>query len=171
MTEQAIKRRGDLEIDENPKLQNATWTIERVAWVVMALLVLAGLAGAFGHGPLSRSEARTPDGALTVEYPRITRLDAADELELRFRPGGSGTATVEIDGSFSSNFVVERAQPEPTAQRTHEGGMSLDFEVAPGVREQVVVMHVRPRRPAFPARATVGLRGETPVEIAAVVFP
>lgn len=170
MTKQVIRRHGDLEIDENPPFQNATWVVERVAWAVLFVILAAAVAGLFGHGPASRAQARTPGGGLEVDYPRLSRLDAPDEIELRFRAPGAGFATVEFDGDFSRDFVVESVQPEPVAQRPHRGGVSLDFEADDG-DEQRVVVHVRPRRPAFPTRAQVGLRGQPPVEIAAVVFP
>lgn len=171
MAGEVIRRHGDLEIDEDPGFQNATWRVERLAWALAALLLAAALLGAFGHGPLSRAQATTPDGRLVVDYPRVARLDAPDAIELRLRPSRSDRATVEIDGEFSRYFVVERAQPEPLAQSAHRAGMTLAFETPPAAHEQVVVLHLRPRRPSFPARATIGLRGAAPVEIATVVFP
>lgn len=171
MADEVIRRRGDLEIDDNPKLQNTTWVAERVAWVLLALFLAAALLGVFGHGPLSRGEARTADGWLVVDYPRVARLDSPDEIELRLGPGRPERATIDLDGDFSRNFVVERSQPEPSAQRALRAGMSLDFELPPSGDEQVVVLHVRPRRAAFPMRATIGARGSAPTEIATVVLP
>src|SRR5690606_26776772 len=44
----------------------AAWRLERVAWGVMALLLLATLLGAFGGGPLSH--ARSSAGPASLEY-------------------------------------------------------------------------------------------------------
>ncbi|MBC6980135.1 hypothetical protein [Caulobacter sp. 17J80-11] len=169
MAQKVLQKHGDLEIDEDPGFQDVAWTAERVGWAIMLLLLLAAVAGVFGNGPFSRAQTRTPEGGLSVDYPRFARMESADELELRVR--GDRRATVEIDGDFSRDFLIESIQPEPVAQRPHRGGVSLDFEPGPGQAEQRVTLHLRPRRPGFPIRAEVGLRGEPRVEISTFVFP
>lgn len=44
------RRIGDLEISQDLEFQKRSWTIQRVGWVVIALLILAGLLGVFGKG-------------------------------------------------------------------------------------------------------------------------
>jgi hypothetical protein len=49
-------RIGDLEINQDLGAQQKTWTIQRIGWGGMALIVLAALGGAFGSGPLARTD-------------------------------------------------------------------------------------------------------------------
>ena len=70
-----------LQIEEDRAHQRREWRIERVGWVLMAGLLLAGLLGLLGDGPLSRATAGSA-GALSVEYDRLQR--AAAPYEYRF---------------------------------------------------------------------------------------
>jgi hypothetical protein len=49
-----VQRHGDLEIQEDLPFQRREWLVERVAWGVMALLIVAALLGLFGTGPDDR---------------------------------------------------------------------------------------------------------------------
>lgn len=48
-----VHRVGDLEIEEDLDHQRRCWKLERASWAVMALVLLAAMAGLFGSGPLS----------------------------------------------------------------------------------------------------------------------
>ncbi|HWF61470.1 MAG TPA: hypothetical protein VN666_14325 [Nitrospira sp.] len=41
-----------LEINQDIDVQWQTWTLQRISWAGMALIVLAALAGVFGSGPV-----------------------------------------------------------------------------------------------------------------------
>jgi hypothetical protein len=47
-------------VREDMRFQTVTWTVERVAWALLALVPLAALAGLFSHGPLSNKPPRLP---------------------------------------------------------------------------------------------------------------
>ena len=64
-------RVGDLEISQDLTFQRRSWIVQRVGWVMLALLILAALGGLFGPGPLSRARAGPHDGPLWVEYQRF----------------------------------------------------------------------------------------------------
>ena len=55
---------GDLELDQDLIFERRTWTVERVAWVIMALVGLAALAGLLGPGPLSETTSGEQGGPL-----------------------------------------------------------------------------------------------------------
>ncbi|HPO58399.1 MAG TPA: hypothetical protein PLV53_06100 [Anaerolineaceae bacterium] len=44
-----------LQVDQDMPFQEKEWTAERAGWIIGLLLLLAGLAGLFGGGPLSRA--------------------------------------------------------------------------------------------------------------------
>src|SRR6186997_936936 len=58
-----------LEIDEDLALQRAEWRTGRAAWIGFAALLLAGLAGLFGSGPISHGAIRGQ--SVGLEYERI----------------------------------------------------------------------------------------------------
>lgn len=47
------RQNHQLEVGEDVKFQNRWWVFERIAWVFMALLLLAALLGLLGPGLLS----------------------------------------------------------------------------------------------------------------------
>ena len=84
-----VRQVGDLEIAQDLAFQRREWTIQRVAWAVMALVALAGLLGLFGGaGPLTRAAAG--NGALRLDYARFERKHAPTELRLQVAAGVAG---------------------------------------------------------------------------------
>jgi hypothetical protein len=88
-------RVGELEIAEDIRFQEREWKVERIGWVLLALIVLLALAGLFGTGPLSSASVDDADGALTVGYERFIRHD------------GRSTLTIDVTGDQASNGEIE----------------------------------------------------------------
>ena len=53
------------------------------ARAVLFLLVLAGLCGVFGRGPLATATIRSADGAVTVTYDRFARFRTPSSIGKR----------------------------------------------------------------------------------------
>ena len=91
----APHRVGDLEIHENTRFQEWEWKVQRIAWVLLLLIVFLALAGLFGTGPLSSATVESDDDALSVGYERFIRHD------------GRTTVTIEVDGDQAPNGEIE----------------------------------------------------------------
>lgn len=61
-------RKGGLEVSQDLNFQRREWVVQRVGWVVMAVLLVAALLGLFGPGPLSKSIAGSASGPVRAEY-------------------------------------------------------------------------------------------------------
>jgi len=48
-------RYGDLDLDQGYDHQQTIWTIQRVIWGVIGLLILLAFTGLFGGGPISKA--------------------------------------------------------------------------------------------------------------------
>ena len=69
----AVKQRvGDLQINQDMEHHHTMWVIQRVGWVVMALLLLLALAGLLGNGVVSHITAGEAGDALQLEWERLT---------------------------------------------------------------------------------------------------
>lgn len=55
----------------------------RLGWVTLTVLVVAGLAGLLGPGPLSWATAYSPGALIAVEYQRVRHREADGSLTLR----------------------------------------------------------------------------------------
>src|SRR5688500_11374240 len=65
------KRVGAIEVDQDLDHVRSLWRVQRVGWVIMLLLVIGGLLGLFGKGPLAEHQVQT--NGLTLDYDRFAR--------------------------------------------------------------------------------------------------
>lgn len=106
-------RAGDLEISQDLEHEKKAWRVQRIGWVVLGLVWLAGLAGLFGSGPLSGATATGPD--LRLEYERFVRYTAPQELTLHLGPGATARPKVRlwVDSKYLESQQIESVVPEP----------------------------------------------------------
>ncbi len=69
-------------VQEDMTMQQRVWRFERVGWYLLVVIVLLGLAGVFGNGPLSNAQVTSADGRLHVEYQRLSRSGTTDSLRI-----------------------------------------------------------------------------------------
>lgn len=141
-----IQRVGSLEIDQDLAFQRRSWVVQRVGWVLMAVLVLAAALGFLGSGPLSRARAEVP-GLMTVEYQRFARLETGETLTLRLQPAAtSGDAVrVSLDQAFLGSVKLESVQPAPARVEAAGGRLVYVFAVAEPRVPTVVTFRYEPR--------------------------
>lgn len=81
------------------------WRWERAGWVLIALVIVAASAGAFGGGPLANEtrEADLAGGEVELEYERLNRLNHVSVLVLRVHaPEAIGD---QLNLTFSRDMV------------------------------------------------------------------
>jgi hypothetical protein len=107
------------------------WQAQRVAWGLMAVLVLAGLLGLLGSGPLGRRSVTTPDGTVRVEYERYLRRGTPTMLLIRMRPTNPGAPVLalRLAQPYLDRMRVERVFPPPRRVQAGRDHVTLDFEV------------------------------------------
>src|SRR3546814_10863353 len=100
-------RPDGLQVEDHRGYQEKLWTVERAAWIVFIVITLAAALGATGAGgPLSRQVAVTEHGR--IDYPRIARWQASDELTIEFaaRSGRSEEHTSELQSLMRISYAV-----------------------------------------------------------------
>lgn len=107
-----LRRVESLDIAEDPGLQRRAYRMRQVAVVVIALVLLAALLGAFGEGPLSEADATAEQGSMQLHYERFVRLQSPTELQIELR-GGEGKTDLAISRRFLESFRIEGYSPEP----------------------------------------------------------
>lgn len=136
------ERVGELDVGQDLGFQRREWRIQRIAWVVMLLVLLAGLVGLLGSGPLAHAWAES--GGLTVQYDRIVRDRAPFEPRFMLAPGmaAGGQAKIWIDRALLGKAEGQRVVPQPESEQS--GAARVVFTVAVA-------------DPDAPAEAIVGL--------------
>src|SRR3954469_24544334 len=100
-------------IREDMRFQQRSWRVERASWIVIALLLVAALAGLFFHGPLSQTIAKSPDGSLAVEYERFAHKTAVTHFIIRVSPPVPGQVLVRLSPGFMNMHDVDSLAPRP----------------------------------------------------------
>ena len=140
------KHRGELEIDEDIKLESANWKVQRVAWVLMVFVVMAALLGFIGNGGignLQRLKAGSSADGLEIEYERFLRRGAPAEIKVKLIPSpGDSLTDLRLNKDFYEKLHVERILPEPSEQFTHEQGITYRF--ASAKQPFLVIFYVKP---------------------------
>lgn len=136
MAEKKVKQ--SLEVAEDRDWQEKFWTAQRIGWLVMALFVISALAGATGKGgPLASATIRTSGG--TIDYPRIARWQAAEDVIIRLPASTAGNVELLVSPAFSRVFSIDSIMPEPSEAQTTPAGHRLTFSTADGGDKQIIL--------------------------------
>jgi hypothetical protein len=158
-----------LEVQEDRAWQEKFWTFQRIGWALMALLILAAMLGATGKGgPLASASAQTPAG--TIEYPRITRWRAVEQVTVRLPPATAGKVELELSKAFAELFTIESVDPEPAEVQATGTGHRFSFDVAGG-GEKLIVFDVRSAKPALLRTVPTTIDDAPPAEMRVTVLP
>ena len=140
-------RIGDLEINQDLDVQRTTWTVQRIGWSVMTLIVLAALSGVFGSGPLARTEVIDDQQTFRLLYDRFGRYEGELVLQLELTPEATTTnrVTVEIDRTYWISHAVEHITPAPLLASIGIDGFRYTFEINAPSMPAVIAFRLRPK--------------------------
>lgn len=135
-------------MDEDLRFQRRQWRWERVAWLAMAGLVAYALAGGFGGGgPLSDTEATSPDSSVRIRYERFARQLTPNTLEITVRqPSDGRPAQLHLSGDYLRTMTVKSAVPEPDESAAAENGYRFSFKRLPGAVETKIQLELEPQK-------------------------
>ena len=105
----------DLELEQDLNFHRRGWRVQRVCWILLALILLAGLAGLMGTGPLSDDIRSAADGRFELEYERFVRMQAPSRLRVHYAPEAvqSGVVQVWLDRRYVEQTQVDAIVPQP----------------------------------------------------------
>lgn len=97
----------------------------------MTVVVLAGLLGLLGSGPLGRRSVTTPDGALRVEYERFVRRGTRTTLLVRMEPTRprAPVLTLRLAQPYLDEMLIESVFPPPRRGQVGRDHVTLDFDL------------------------------------------
>jgi hypothetical protein len=161
-----------LQIEEDRAYQRREWRIERIGWALMALMLLAGLLGLLGYGPLSRTQVGTP-GTLAVAYDRLQRSSAPSNYRFEVAPAlaRNGQLRLRFDNVLLEEVEMNSILPEPSEVRSGAGYtefvFAMDAAAGPPARIQfqfhpATFGHVRGR---------ISTDGAAPLLIDQIILP
>lgn len=140
------QRVGDLEIYQDLAFEERAAWWQRAGWLVLTLVLLAGLLGLFGDGPLSRAGAGAPDGPLRVEYDRFGRLLGETELRVQLGAGTArdGTVRLWLERDYLDRMRPRRIAPEPEGVEAGPDRLIYTFRVADAGAPAQIIFTLEP---------------------------
>ena len=141
-------KRPPLDLIQDMTFQRREWVVQRIGWVVMALVLIAAILGLFGYGVLSTAKASDPSGKLDVQYERFGRIDAAADLQVRIDRSLFEGDRVElwIDRSFIDAQQIDSITPEPIEVEPGELRCTFVFPAPRGDDRAYIVFHLAPQK-------------------------
>jgi hypothetical protein len=159
-------------VGESPSFQRREWRVDRVGWVVMALILVAGLVGVWGGGLLGNVTATGSDGRVSVDYDRFVRNLGQSSLIVTFPPGSAeqGAISMSIDQQYLTANEVESTTPEPDSVTARNGRFVFEFPAADDTA-LTARFDLRPNSGAGVRTATIESDSGDPVRLWQFVYP
>lgn len=115
------------DIGEDLAFQRRNWRAQRVGWVLLGLLIAAGLAGLLGPGPLSDVSAR--DGErLEVEYERFVRHGSPSDIRVTIPRPGTKLVRVAVSRDYLDAVWLMEILPTPMRVQAADSDVVYTFE-------------------------------------------
>lgn len=101
---------------------------------MLALILLAALAGLVGGGPVSRSTSSSgAETGITVrlDYPRWSRSRSPESLQITVAAPGANVESISLvlPPSLTDRLEIERIVPEPASASTGPRGVTYTWSV------------------------------------------
>jgi hypothetical protein len=142
----STERVGSLEINQDLGFLAKAWKVQRIGWVIMVLLLLAGLAGLLGSGPLSRATAGADGDPVQVQYERFARYRTPTELHFRLSSAAlrDGEYSVWLSRDLLQQLQVEAVSPPPERVETGTAQLRYIFAAANPTGPTGITFFVKP---------------------------
>lgn len=168
-----VSRIEDIEAGCDPAFERGWWRVQRICWVVFSILLLAGVAGLFGNGPLSRATAEPPGAELHVRYERLARRETPTILELHLdRPAlASGQVRIRLNRELVQRLRIKDIIPAPLSTQPLAGGARFTFSTDPTLDSATIVFIQDPTVPGI-VDGEVAIEGaDQSVQVRQFVYP
>jgi hypothetical protein len=139
--------------------------VQRVGLGLLTLFVVAGLAGAFGNGPLAATTIRS--GNTTIRFERFTRQTFRTELEVSISGANTPTISITVPRTFLDNVDMLEARPLDSLKRLDDDLATFEVPARNGAAS--LVLHYQPKNYGV-LHADVSAGQQPPVRVRQIVF-
>jgi hypothetical protein len=165
-----LPRHGDLEISQDIAYTRKVWRFERIGWGLLALLIIAALAGLFGNGPLSSAQAHSP-GGWWLEYERFGRRMSPLTLTLHFPADKlAEQVRVQVDRQYLASCEIQQITPQPAETHLEQGSLVYFFPAAASEDWVEITFYLQPQRFGM-LSGQVAVDEHSPVAFGQFIYP
>jgi hypothetical protein len=152
------------------RFQRRQWRFQRVGWVAMLAVALAGIAGLMGEGPMTQLSAVSPDGQLEIRTDRFTRHGAPIQLIVVVGPEPPDQVRIWVDQSYLAGLRLDAEVPEASESLAERGRVVFVFDLPRERRPAEVRFQIEPDAIGL-QRARIGIVGGAEVAFDQMVYP
>jgi hypothetical protein len=110
--------------------------VQTVGVGVLTLFVMAGLAGAFGTGPLA--DATVTSGAITIRFERFVRQTYRTRAEISVTNANTQAVRIELSRTFLDGVDVLEVRPSDSFKLLRENVAVFDVPAVDGAATLVL---------------------------------
>ncbi len=142
-----IKEGETLDLEQDETYQERSWVVERIGWVVVALILLAGLAGFMGTGVVSSATVTDSSGLLKVEYNRFMRKHNPDNLKFEIATSAVGPdqkVRLWLSQDYLEDFQLNQITPEPESVESSGDRITYVFSISQPTKPLQIAFYFEP---------------------------
>jgi hypothetical protein len=162
-----------IELDQQPTFQRIEWFAQRVGWLILGAIIVAGVLGFLGDGPFSSTTASSSDGRLAVSYDQYLHRHAPSRIDIDVTslPGAS-ELILFLSDEFLAAVEIHQITPEATEEFGAEGFTGFRFRLQPEATRTSISIHFEPQE-SGPLQCAVrtDLSGAGAAEARQFVYP
>jgi hypothetical protein len=167
-----IRRIGDLDIDEDMQFQRRSWALQRVGWMAMLLVVVAGLLGIFGgDGALNQASLGAAASTLRVTYTPFTRVISPMKLHFQIQDAsGADQTRIWISRDYLDEMEIRTLEPEAESVEVTSDRLVYTFRLGDINTPAGITFMMEPQRVGS-LSGRIGVEGGDSYEFTQFVFP
>lgn len=125
------RKENGLEIQRDQRYLERIWKANKVAMVIMVLVLIAAMLGAFGSGPLDTAVAGSQGSSLWVEYQHFPHLQGPGQITIHLGAAAihDRKARFWLNREYLQSVQLQQIVPTPSSVQVESKRLVYVYEV------------------------------------------
>jgi hypothetical protein len=154
-----------VEVTQHPHFERHWRAVQRIIFGFMSVLLLAGVLGLLGSGPLARAAVEYPDAK--VEVQRFGRAGAPQQIAIEPGDVTAGRLIIQVDKELATKLGLEAMAPAPSDSSTGLDGTQFIYAATAG--GGAIALKGKPEMPGL-VRGVIAVNGHSQT-VTQIVWP
>lgn len=119
------KLKTSLDLEDEIRLHETGWAIQRIGWVIILLLLVAAALGIFGTGMLSQTQV--DQTGHTIIFEKFARYEAPMQLTVHAK-SKNNNIEIRLPEIYFESIELDKIVPEPHETDLAQGNVVFTFQ-------------------------------------------
>ena len=168
-----ITQVDNINVGSNLDFEKKWWHIERAAWLIMTVLVFAGLLGWFGRGQLAEQTAVSASETYQVRFERFLRFRTPSVMELTTFGNVSsadGVVTITLTSDRLAGLQIKQTTPHAVVEEPVQNGVRYSFRFIASGTPAKILFALEPGTVGA-VNMQVAVNDYAPVQLSQFIYP